>query len=66
MKPERSEMITREEQEPKGLVFTNEVREILGDLLECAFIKVLSFVTRLWAPEVASQPEGADESDADD
>ncbi len=63
MKPERSESIAREEQEPKSFVFTHEVRELIGDLLECVFVKALSFVTKLLAPKVASQPKDADEPD---
>ena len=64
MKPERSELKEREEHEV-NVPFTQVLREVAGDLLQLAFIKALGYVTRLWAPEVASQPQGADESDDD-
>ena len=63
MKPERSELYGNDEQKDETLVFSHEVREVIADLFEYAFVKALSFVTRLWAPEVASQPKGVDESD---
>ncbi len=62
MKPERSELVMIEEKEQKadGTVFTQVMREVLGDLLECAVIKVVGFLTRLWAPKDGDQEGGGE------
>ncbi len=65
MKPERSElvMIEEEEQKSESRAFTPEIRGLLGDLLERAFIKAVRFITNLWAPKVGGQEEGGGKDD---
>ena len=65
MKPERSErlMIEDKEQKSEDRAFTPVMREILGDLLECAFIKAVGFFIRLWTPKVGGQTKGGDDTE---
>ena len=64
MKPERSErtieVTEREGQMQDGLVFTSEIRGLFSNLIEYAFLKALSWVTRLWAPEIGEEEKGGD------
>ncbi len=65
MKPERSELVVIEEQERKSEkgAFTPAVRQLLGNLLERAFIKLVSFLNRRWAPKTGGHVEGGEDTD---
>ncbi len=65
MKPERSEFVMIEDEEQKQTkdAVTPEIRQLIVRVLECAVVKLVGYLTRLWTPKVGGQEKGGEDSE---